>query len=96
MLAFQGRMLKRAAEICGGYSILCARLAVSEARLRSWLDGKVPLPDQAFLLAADIVLEDDIARAGQDRRTMPRRLPENASESEPRAGQLIRPGPDLS
>lgn len=72
MLAFQGRMLKRAAEICGGYSRLCAQLGVRELRLRQWLDGRAPLPDHMFLKAADIVLEDDIARAAQDRRTNPR------------------------
>lgn len=75
MLAFQGRMLKRAAEICGGYSLLCGLLGVSELRLRQWIDGKQPLPDDLFLKAADIVLEDDIARAAQDRRTNPRTRP---------------------
>ena len=75
MLAFQGRMLKRAAEICGGYRMLCAQLGVSEFRLRQWLDGKALLPDPVFLKAADIVLEDDIARAAQDRRTNPRTRP---------------------
>lgn len=75
MLAFQGRMLKRAAEICGGYSLLCARLGVSEMRLRAWIEGRARLPEQAFLLAADIVLDDDIARAHQDRRITPREEP---------------------
>lgn len=82
MHSFQGRILKRAAEICGGYSVLCARLGVSEWRLRSWLDNEAALPDQAFLVAADIVLEDDIARAAQDRRLNPRAaLTRGAGES---------------
>lgn len=68
-------MLKRAAEICGGYSVLCARLGVSEFKLRAWIEGKSPLPESAFLIAADIVLDDDVARAAQDRRTNPRTRP---------------------
>ena len=75
MLAFQGRMLKRAAEICGGYAALAERFGVSEFRLRAWVEARSPLPGQAFLKAADIVLEDDIARAAQDRRTNPRTRP---------------------
>src|SRR3954452_16553207 len=72
MIAFQGRLLKRASEICGGYNALRAHLGVSEHVLKQWLEGKVPLPERAFLKAADIVLEDDIARAQQDRRGAPR------------------------
>jgi len=68
-------MLRRAAEICGGYSVLCARLGVSEFKLRAWIEGNSPLPNDVFLVAADIVLEDDVARAAQDRRTNPRTRP---------------------
>src|SRR5690349_11369430 len=63
MRNFQGRMLQRAAEICGGYSVLCAKLGVSAFKLRAWIEGNSELPDNVFLIAADIVLEDDIARA---------------------------------
>ena len=83
MLAFQGRMLKRAAEICGGYSVLCAELGVSEFRLRQWLEGKASMPDPVFLKAADIVLEDDIARAAQDRRNTPRVRPHARTPAAP-------------
>ena len=72
MLAFQGRMLRRAAEICGGDSVLAAHLGVSQIKLRAWLDARSALPESVFLKAADIVLEDDIARAKQDRRLTPR------------------------
>ena len=75
MLAFQGRMLKRAAEICGGYNALCVRLGVSELKVRAWLEARARLPEDIFLKAADIVLEDDIARADQDRRAQPRTPP---------------------
>ncbi len=73
MLAFQGRLLKRAMEIAGGPKALCARLGVAEHALHLWMDGKARITDRAFLVATDMVLEDDIARAAQDRRSEPRR-----------------------
>jgi hypothetical protein len=72
MLDFQGRLLRRALEICGDAVALRIRLGADEHSLRMWLDGKARLPERAFLKAADIVLEDDIARAEQDRRAAPR------------------------
>ncbi len=68
MLPFQGKLLGRAAEICGGWSALCMRLEVDGHSLKMWVEGKARLPARIFLKAADIVLEDDIARAEQDRR----------------------------
>ena len=85
MLAFQGRMLKRAAEICGGYKALAERFGVSEFRLKAWVEARAALPSQVFLKAADIVLEDDIARAAQDRRINPR-IPANDPLRETEAG----------
>lgn len=72
MLDFQGRMLHRVVEICGGFDEARNRLAVDEHCLRLWLDGRARLPRRVFLRAADIVLEDDIARAASDRRRLPR------------------------
>ena len=72
MLAFQGRLLKRAIEICGGWNTLCARLGVGEHTVKLWLDGKARIPESVFLKAADIVLEDDVAWAEADRRGAPR------------------------
>ena len=72
MLAFQGKLLGRAAEICGGWNALCIRLGVEAHSMKLWLDGKARLPERVFLKATDIVLEDDIARAAQDRRAAPR------------------------
>ena len=86
MLAFQSRLLRRAAEICGGYNALCVRLGINENRLRYWLDGSARLPEQVFLDVADIVLEDDIARADQDRRGSPR-MPPTGKEPDRHAGQ---------
>ena len=65
-------MLKRAAEICGSEALLCERLGITSVRLHQWIEGKARVPDGIFLKSADIVLEDDIARARQDRRSFPR------------------------
>ena len=75
MLELQSTLLKRAAQITGGYAQLCEYLGVSDARLRLWLAGSVRLPDPIFLRAVDLVLQDDIARAAHDRRQRPRESP---------------------
>ena len=43
--------------------------------------GKARLPEQVFLKAAVMVLEDDIARASQDRRNQPRVAPLRETET---------------
>jgi hypothetical protein len=65
-------VLRRAAEISGGSSQLRARLGVESHALELWLSGRATPPESVFLLAVDLVLRDDIARAAQDRRTAPR------------------------
>lgn len=72
MLELQPVLLKRAAQIAGGYAQLCELLGVSETRLKLWLGGTVRLPDPIFVKAVDVVLQDDIARASHDRRHRPR------------------------
>jgi len=89
MLAFQGRLLNRAAEICGGWDALYQHLGVTEHSVRLWIDAKARLPERIFLKAADIVLEDDIARASQDRRNQPRvpSIRENTANAAPSGRQ---------
>jgi len=72
MLHFQSRLLRRAAEIAGDACALAASLGVSEEALKIWMDGKAKMPDRVFLASADLVLEDDVARAAHDRRIEPR------------------------
>jgi hypothetical protein len=72
VLAFQRKLLKRAIEICGGGNALCVRVGVNEHALRLWLNGTARMPDKVFLKAADIVVDDDIRRACEDRRHAPR------------------------
>jgi len=65
-------VLRRAVDIAGGSAALGARLNVEQHRIELWLTGRATLPHWVFLLAVDLVLRDDIARAAQDRRGAPR------------------------
>lgn len=73
MLCFQRRLLERAIQVAGGVRQLGIRLGVDEHSVLLWLDDKAAMPGRAFLTLADLILEDDIARAAQDRRQLPRR-----------------------
>jgi hypothetical protein len=68
-------VLRRAADIAGGSSALRQRLNVEDHALELWLSGRATVPEWVFLLAVDLVVRDDIARALQDRRTAPREQP---------------------
>ena len=61
-------VLKRACDIAGGPDRLSERLDVDRHALEFWLSGRATPPERVFLAAVDILLDDDIARAGQDRR----------------------------
>jgi len=71
-------VLRRAADITGGSSALQQRLGVEPHALELWLSGRATVPEWVFMLAVDLVVRDDIARAAQDRRATPR------EEREPR------------
>jgi hypothetical protein len=76
-------VLRRAAQIAGGSAALRERLNVEDHALELWLSGRATVPESVFLLAVDLVVRDDIARAAQDRRVSPR---------EPEVGsQIARP-----
>ena len=68
-------VLRRAAEIAGGSAALRQRLNVEDHAFELWLSGRATVPEWVFLLAVDVVLRDDIARAAQDRRALPRQQP---------------------
>lgn len=51
----------------GDKAAVARRLAVSVRRMDDWLEGKRPIPDQAFLLLLDIV-EECAARKGRAER----------------------------
>jgi hypothetical protein len=71
-ITFQRQLLERAITIAGGATPLSVRLGVHEYALTVWLEDKATMPGRIFLALADLILEDDIARAAQDRRTRPR------------------------
>ena len=64
----KARLLARACDISGGRERLAARLDVEPHALEFWLAGRATPPDRVFMAVVDLVLEDDIARARQDRR----------------------------
>lgn len=66
-------VLRRATDIAGGSEALRERLDVEEHALELWLAGRATVPDWVFFLAVDIVVRDDMARAAQDRRAVPRK-----------------------
>jgi hypothetical protein len=52
------RVLARAAVLLGGVSALGARVDLAQRRLADYLTGAEPIPDELFLAAIDIVLEE--------------------------------------
>ena len=52
------RVLARAAVLLGGVSALGERLELAQRRLTDYLTGAEPIPDELFLAAIDIVLEE--------------------------------------
>jgi DNA-binding transcriptional regulator YdaS (Cro superfamily) len=66
------RLLERALEIVGDRDALAELLDVEPHALELWLTGRATLPERVFVMAMDVVLRDDIARAAQDRRRAPR------------------------
>jgi len=66
------RALERAITIAGGAKELRRRFNLADHQLEFWLRGRAGIPDSVFDAAVDLILEDDIARAAQDRRDGPR------------------------
>jgi hypothetical protein len=54
--------LKRAAHLVGGEQKLAIHLGVTPSHLALWLAGVEPTPPQIFLLAVDLVTEDERTR----------------------------------
>ena len=64
----KARLLARACDIAGGREALAQRLDVELHALEFWLAGRATPPERVFIAVVDLVLEDDVARARQDRR----------------------------
>ena len=52
------RVLARAAVLLGGVTALGERLELAQRQLTDYLTGAEPIPDELFLAAIDIVLEE--------------------------------------
>jgi len=52
------RVLARAAVLLGGVGALGERLELTQRQLTDCLTGAAPIPDELFLAAIDIVLEE--------------------------------------
>jgi hypothetical protein len=68
----QPKLFKRAVEIVGDAEKLCTKLHVDAHSLQLWLEGRATAPGWVLQLVIDVILDDDLARAAQDRRHQPR------------------------
>jgi hypothetical protein len=66
------RLVERCADLVGGLDQLAARLHVPPHTVGFWLQGRATVPNEPLVKMMDLVLQDDIARAQQDRRKAPR------------------------
>ena len=57
------RVLRRAAEVKGGYAPLAAHLNVKLDELTQWVHGFEQPPERVFLAAVDIVMDPGAPRA---------------------------------
>ena len=69
------QLTARAAELMGGTDLLAAALGAQNHTVRFWIQGKASPPGDALSTMMDLVLQDDIARALQDRRKTLRTIP---------------------
>ena len=65
-------LLRRAAEMLGGYEALAKFLGAEEHAINFWLHARAKPPERVIFALVDLVLQDDIARAREDRRRTPR------------------------
>ncbi|HZQ72172.1 MAG TPA: hypothetical protein VFB08_04585 [Burkholderiales bacterium] len=79
MRELQAKLLRRALEIAGSRAELAARLNVEEHAVGLWVKGRATAPDRVFQALVDLVLQDDIDRAAQDRRRAPREAAERTN-----------------
>ena len=66
------KLVGRCADLVGGLEELAARLRVPPHTVGFWLQGRATVPDEPLVKMMDLVLQDDIARAREDRRKGPR------------------------
>ena len=74
-------LFQRAGEIFGGFPELAHHLRVPEHSVHLWALGKARAPAHIVVMLVDLVLQDDIARAREDRRHEPRATARGAHHS---------------
>ena len=79
-------LIQRAAEILGGMPGLASFLHVAEHSLYLWAAGKARAPTRVVEALVDLVLQDDVARAKEDRRHEPRAAVRELHRKEARVG----------
>ena len=72
MQHLQPKLLQRAVEIAGSEEQLCERLRTEPHAFKLWLTGRASAPADILHAVIDLILQDDVARAAQDRRHHPR------------------------
>jgi hypothetical protein len=65
------RTLRRAAKIMGGEQQLALKLKVTPSHLALWLAGVATPPGGVFLLAVDLVSDDELSRLAAARERAP-------------------------
>jgi hypothetical protein len=72
MQHLQPKLLQRAVEIAGSEDKLCQQLRTEPHAFKLWLTGRASAPADVLHAVIDLILQDDVARAAQDRRQHPR------------------------
>jgi hypothetical protein len=72
MRELQPKLFKRAVEIAGDAQRLCTKLHIDAHALQLWSEGRATPPSGILQAVIDLIVEDDLARAAQDRRQQPR------------------------
>jgi hypothetical protein len=91
MRELQPKLFKRAVEIAGDAQKLCGLLHIDPHALKLWSEGRATPPEGVFHAVIDLIVNDDLVRAAQDRRQQPRQ-PKPPEESGP-ADAISAPPP---
>ena len=84
MRELQPKLFKRAVEIAGDVQKLCTKLHIDTHSLQLWMEARATAPGRILQAVIDLIVDDDLARAAQDRRHQPR-TPKPPDESGPAA-----------
>ena len=73
MVELQPKLFRRALEIVGNdEATLCRKLCAEPHALKMWMRGQANAPAWVLQAVIDLIVQDGLARAAQDRRRQPR------------------------